>query len=376
MISNLTLLDAERHFQGLETLSLQYLSAGDVGHAFKFADRRCRVLPLAKAHHYTMRGEITYRMGYIDAALADIARALELAPNDVVANRRMLAWNHKAPRIEAARRLLAIEDDFTHIAAAIAALRRVGQTNFAAFDWTENKIRGWAVWNRGQRAHITIESEGVVETKWLIPDPLHPFATEGANATSFVFDRPQSRTSQRVVAYAGTTAFYDRRLRSNVENRQQDRQEKYQEKHQGKRQGNRRENGTNASLPALSKPQSVGVIIPVYADFEATKACLASMLRELRAKRSVRVVVVDDASPDLRIKRLLRSLEGEPRLKLVRNEQNLGFAESVNRGLEAAGRGDVILLNADTIVPQGIHRTPQGGGAQRSRHRYRYPAVQ
>ena len=92
MLSSLMLFDEERHCAALESLSLQGLSDGNLAQAYKFADRRCRIIPLAKAHHYTLRGEISYRMGHIDAALADIMRALELAPDDLSANRRMLAW--------------------------------------------------------------------------------------------------------------------------------------------------------------------------------------------------------------------------------------------------------------------------------------------
>src|SRR5579872_3510203 len=106
------LFDEERHFSALEALSLQSLSAGDFAQAFKFADRRCRILPPADAHHFTLRAEISRGMGHDEAALADIARALELAPDDLLANRRMLAWGHGRAQHDAARRLLVIEPDF------------------------------------------------------------------------------------------------------------------------------------------------------------------------------------------------------------------------------------------------------------------------
>src|SRR5690348_14075850 len=79
--------DDEHHHEALEQLAVRALAAGDVQSAFRFADRRCRIAPRAKAHHYTLRAEILHRMRDRKAALADIRHALELLPEDVAANR-------------------------------------------------------------------------------------------------------------------------------------------------------------------------------------------------------------------------------------------------------------------------------------------------
>src|SRR5262249_27090000 len=42
------------------------------------------------------------------------------------------------------------------------------------------------------------------------------------------------------------------------------------------------------------------------------------------------------------------------RILLIRQPVNQGFARSVNRGLIEAGGSDVLLLNADTVVPPGF----------------------
>jgi len=332
---DLMLLDEERHSAALESLALQRLAAGDLTQAFKLADRRCRIPPIAKAHHYTLRGEICHQLGDAEAAIADVARALELAPNNVSANRRMLAWSESATKVDAARRLLAAEHDFPRLAEAIAALREAGQSAFAGVEWTETTVRGWAVWDPADPVQAIIESEGVgSKSERLVADPRHPLATDTASAASFAFDRPRSWTSQRLALYAGETLFYQKRLRPNAQHR--------------------RANGAQPRRPAPSSPDSISIIVPIYGDYEATKACLESLLREVKAEPGIRVIVIDDASPDEKIKGMLPSLEGEPRIRLMTNAHNLGFAESVNRGLEETGRDDVIFLNADTVVPPGF----------------------
>jgi tetratricopeptide (TPR) repeat protein len=187
------LFDEEHHFAALESLSLRGLSNGDLALAYQFADRRCRIMPPAEAHHYALRGEISYRMGHIDAALDDIARALELAPDDLSANRRMLAWGGEKAQLDAARRLLTVEPDFAGIASAIAVLHGRGQRAFAAIKSTDKIITGWAVWDRSKRVRVTV---GKVNSNsvWLTSDPQHPLATKTANAANFTLNRPISRT--------------------------------------------------------------------------------------------------------------------------------------------------------------------------------------
>jgi O-antigen biosynthesis protein len=46
---------------------------------------------------------------------------------------------------------------------------------------------------------------------------------------------------------------------------------------------------------------------------------------------------------------LVQIARPDPRMKVLRNEANLGFVATCNRGL-AERRGDAVLLNSDTIV--------------------------
>ena len=100
----------------------------------------------------------------------------------------------------------------------------------------------------------------------------------------------------------------------------------------------------------------VSIILPVYAGRADVERCLASVIRHAATTRSpFELFVIDDASPDPGISTLLADL-GEADLpfpvRVVPHEVNRGFVASVNLGFEAT-RGDVIVLNADTVVTEG-----------------------
>jgi GT2 family glycosyltransferase len=93
----------------------------------------------------------------------------------------------------------------------------------------------------------------------------------------------------------------------------------------------------------------IDVIIPVYKGLLQTRRCIDSVLRWEQAT-AFEVVAVDDASPDPEISRHLRELADRGRITLLKNESNLGFVHSVNRGMALHPERDVVLLNSDTEV--------------------------
>jgi GT2 family glycosyltransferase len=93
----------------------------------------------------------------------------------------------------------------------------------------------------------------------------------------------------------------------------------------------------------------IDVIIPVYGGVEQTRRCIDSVLSHNQAAAH-EVVVIDDASPDPAITAYLDELAGQGRISLHRNDSNLGFVRSVNRGMALHGDRDVVLLNSDTEV--------------------------
>ena len=73
-----------------------------------------------------------------------------------------------------------------------------------------------------------------------------------------------------------------------------------------------------------------------------------------RLGTTYRVVVINDASQEPEIVALLAALTDHPSIVVLTNKINLGFVASVNRALAETNAGDVILLNADTLVPSGF----------------------
>ena len=100
----------------------------------------------------------------------------------------------------------------------------------------------------------------------------------------------------------------------------------------------------------------VGIVVPVYRDVDDVRRCLESVVRHAAAMRTqAELVVIDDASPEPAVRTYLDRFADEPAplpVTVLRNEKNLGFVGTMNRGLRAT-RGDVVMLNADTVVTAG-----------------------
>ena len=101
-----------------------------------------------------------------------------------------------------------------------------------------------------------------------------------------------------------------------------------------------------AFLPAPA-PQ-VSIVIPVYGNPLLTFTCLRSVHANTPPGR-YEVIVVDDASPEP-MAEALRDVTG---IRFERNDRNLGFIGTCNRGAQLARGEYLVLLNNDTIVTGG-----------------------
>lgn len=99
-----------------------------------------------------------------------------------------------------------------------------------------------------------------------------------------------------------------------------------------------------------AKDRPVDIVVPIYNGYEDLIKCVDS-IRKHTDLTVHHLVLIDDMSPDERIRPYLQSLERVPGIRVIYNEQNKGFSANVNTGLAFSDR-DTILLNSDTIVTE------------------------
>lgn len=108
--------------------------------------------------------------------------------------------------------------------------------------------------------------------------------------------------------------------------------------------------GQIAGLNQAVTERIVDVIVPIYRGVEQTRRCLESVIRA-NPSHPYRLVLIEDASPDPEMAPMLAAFAAAyPRVELLRNETNLGFFGTVNRGMALHPDADCVLLNSDTEV--------------------------
>ena len=214
MADERTIFD-EPHHQSLELLAAQALSDGNIATAFRLADRRCRILPIPEPHCYVLRGDASFQMGAKEAAIADIAKALEIAPDNIAANRRLLAWaTRPQQKLQAAFTLIGHESNFESLRKAIEVLHQNGQRNFAHVTVFADAIEGWAVWEDEAPLTISISDDAAAVSKMFEPDAFHPLAAFG-HATGFIVKRPKSIVPQSILLSVAGNVFHSIRTAGN-----------------------------------------------------------------------------------------------------------------------------------------------------------------
>jgi hypothetical protein len=97
---------------------------------------------------------------------------------------------------------------------------------------------------------------------------------------------------------------------------------------------------------------TVRVVVPCYRYAEELVGCVASLLGQRGV--DVRVLIVDDASPDETPAVAARLMEADGRVEYRRHLRNAGLIATANEGLEWAVEGDyVVLISADDLLVPG-----------------------
>lgn len=94
----------------------------------------------------------------------------------------------------------------------------------------------------------------------------------------------------------------------------------------------------------------VDIIIPIYNAYEDLQICLDSLYKHTDFDAN-RLILINDNSPDERIKPFLDGQQGK-NIVVIHNPVNKGFSNNINIGMSQSRENDVILLNSDTIVTE------------------------
>ncbi|MFG1463061.1 glycosyltransferase [Xanthobacter sp. DSM 24535] len=284
----------------------------------KFLDEPSDLLQLA--HAYLV-------LGRSDGAARAARRILELTPDDPSAMAILFGNGTLPERERAALGLAGAGIDTALRIAALRALRAAGHQAFAHLNWSGNRLAGFAAWPPGAQATLMLVTPDGTESWLLDPEVGHPLATAFGHAAEIDLQLA-SMDAHVFVTVAGA------------------------------RYGLLRQTAPGAALvrraaaPDDGHGETLTILIPVYDDVAATKRCIDSVLAH-RPSPQTRVLLVADDPPDSALRAYLSSL-AEPGLEVLHNPLNLGFVGAVNRGIAATPHGDILLLNADTVVPAGF----------------------
>lgn len=103
----------------------------------------------------------------------------------------------------------------------------------------------------------------------------------------------------------------------------------------------------------LGVSPKISIVIPVYNHARYIEKCIRSALAQSWA--NLEVIVVNDASPDPEVRRILDNLNGLPRLKIEHSASNLGICHTQNRAMVLSAGDIVAFLDCDDyLAPDAI----------------------
>ncbi|NLU78542.1 glycosyltransferase family 2 protein [Micromonospora sp. HNM0581] len=112
-------------------------------------------------------------------------------------------------------------------------------------------------------------------------------------------------------------------------------------------------NGTDRSRADRTTPPTLSVLLISWNTREQTRRCLESLAETVAADLDYEVVAVDNASRDASADLLAQW----PRVRLIRNSRNVGFAAAVNQAYREARGELILLLNSDVAFHPGALST-------------------
>lgn len=95
--------------------------------------------------------------------------------------------------------------------------------------------------------------------------------------------------------------------------------------------------------------ETFSIVIPVYNNFDFLSTCLESIFTQ--SYRSYEIVIVEDHSTDLRVRKFLELLQTQLRnLKIHYNTENEGISYSTNKGIDLSSGSYIVFLDCDDYL--------------------------
>ena len=103
---------------------------------------------------------------------------------------------------------------------------------------------------------------------------------------------------------------------------------------------------------------SVDVVVPCYRYGHFLRECVESVLNQSGV--NVRVLIIDDASPDNTAELSTALVNEDPRVGFIRHRENKGHITTYNEGIEWASADYFLLLSADDyLLPGALSRAAE-----------------
>ena len=112
-----------------------------------------------------------------------------------------------------------------------------------------------------------------------------------------------------------------------------------------------RDGGRRSPNRFIGRPKHIDIVIPCYGRHDLVRSLLLDIVKHTDV--NYRIFAFDDCSPDDRVWNELNKFvqtNSDVKCYIFRNEQNLGFVSTVNRGFSLS-KNDVVILNTDTRLP-------------------------
>ncbi|WP_061938838.1 glycosyltransferase [Aureimonas sp. AU22] len=334
--ADLRLALPEHHAEALTRAAARRFRDGAPADALALLRRRMRVGPPPTAAERALLGLVASAMGARAEADQALGEALLADPLDTAAGliALRLAGGREA-RLLAARRILAnpsAGDDA--LLQALSALFVAGEDAALRIDLADGRLTGWAIWRGDPAPVLTLQGPDGEERHALTPWPALAFVPPGASGARLDLCVAGPLAGWRLER--GGRALAQGSLHARSRHR-------------------RRPEAALRSGPPDEIPQRrpIRVVMPVHGDPDATRDALRAAALEVGRHPGARLVAVDDCSPSPAITALLESFAARDLLELRRTPVNRGFPGAVALGLEGAEGADVVVLNADALLPAG-----------------------